>query len=480
MTSRYTLSSLLERQADLLDITPEEHKWAVDRYEHLGRWLLQRLVGRAEADVFAQGSFRLGTVVRPADGGGDFDIDLVFRRDLLKESISQAELKAAAGDLLVDYCSEHGLADPIELGRCWRLDFFDRHFHLDVIPAIPDPSSPPSIQLSDRDLRHWIRSNPIGYADWFYDRMEKTLVEQQVTALAKRLNLSVEQVPRFLVRTPLQRVVQLLKRSRDEFFAGNPEIQPPSILITTLAGLSYRGQPDVSAAILETATAMPDHIQNRDGVWWVENPAHPAENFADKWNTNPERRKAFLAWISSLKSAVETASTFANAERAADHLVPAFGALTKDAAWDLEGREHAIFKASRGEAPAPEEERIEDRYPVVLTDEVAISTEFKDPENLNRYWRRQAARQRRFGKQRSLKFEIVHTTVEKPYQEFWKVRNFGAEARRAGALRGEILDGDGTGVHYERTEYRGDHYVECYIVKHGVCVARTRAWVPIA
>jgi hypothetical protein len=41
---------------------------------------------------------------------------------------------------------------------------------------------------------------------------------------------------------------------------------------------------------------MGEHIENRHGTWWVPNPAHEEENFADKWNEYPERRKAFFAW----------------------------------------------------------------------------------------------------------------------------------------------------------------------------------------
>ena len=41
---------------------------------------------------------------------------------------------------------------------------------------------------------------------------------------------------------------------------------------------------------------MGEHIENRNGIWWVPNPAHEEENFADKWNEYPERREAFIAW----------------------------------------------------------------------------------------------------------------------------------------------------------------------------------------
>lgn len=45
-------------------------------------------------------------------------------------------------------------------------------------------------------------------------------------------------------------------------------------------------------------------IANRDGKWWVPNPAHEEENFADKWNEYPERREAFYFWYDQIATSV--------------------------------------------------------------------------------------------------------------------------------------------------------------------------------
>lgn len=60
----------------------------------------------------------------------------------------------------------------------------------------------------------------------------------------------------------------------------------------------------------------------------------------------------------------------------------------------------------------------------------------------------------------------------------WKVRNFGSAARLNNDLRGEITDSTGN-KHHESTRYQGTHYIECYVIKEGVCVARTLELVPI-
>lgn len=62
---------------------------------------------------------------------------------------------------------------------------------------------------------------------------------------------------------------------------------------------------------------------------------------------------------------------------------------------------------------------------------------------------------------------------------YWKVRNLSEEARDAGDLRGAIVKGQSRQTREEGTRYLGTHYIECYAVKGGVCVATARLFVPI-
>jgi len=66
---------------------------------------------------------------------------------------------------------------------------------------------------------------------------------------------------------------------------------------------------------------------------------------------------------------------------------------------------------------------------------------------------------------------LTRCTVPRPYQLYWKVRNTGEEAIRANEIRGQITRDKGVSSKEEPTKYRGKHYVECYAVKDGACVA---------
>jgi hypothetical protein len=52
--------------------------------------------------------------------------------------------------------------------------------------------------------------------------------------------------------------------------------------------------------VIEVVADMPNFIDIRNGKWWVENPAHKAENFADKWNSDPMRKRRFDEWMRTL------------------------------------------------------------------------------------------------------------------------------------------------------------------------------------
>lgn len=80
---------------------------------------------------------------------------------------------------------------------------------------------------------------------------------------------------------------------------------------------------------------------------------------------------------------------------------------------------------------------------------------------------------------RSLTFRVARCNVPAPYQVFWKVRNVGLLAERKNMIRGEIVRDGGRHQAVETSDFGGEHFVECYIVKDGICVARDLIEVPI-
>lgn len=73
---------------------------------------------------------------------------------------------------------------------------------------------------------------------------------------------------------------------------------------------------------------------------------------------------------------------------------------------------------------------------------------------------------------------IAKTNVPEPYQVYWKVKNQGSVAKKENKIRGQIVRTNEL-THHEETSFKGNHFVECYIIKDGECVAKRRILVEI-
>lgn len=129
------------------------------------------------------------------------------------------------------------------------------------------------------------------------------------------------------------------------------------------------------------------------------------------------------------------------------------------------------------EEKAPDEKFIENLYKVDVDQTIVLKLNCLVTQN---GFRQMFLNQIPFlKKEKSLMFSIVELNVAEPYDIFWKVRNFGEEAKRMGKLRGEILPDEGHKSVTQNTCWYGTHYIECYIIKDRVCIARKRINVPI-
>lgn len=139
----------------------------------------------------------------------------------------------------------------------------------------------------------------------------------------------------------------------------------------------------------------------------------------------------------------------------------------------------AVAKSESYGARKPTEEFIEDKFPVDIQYDLEVKydvmyqggreAEIRAMENIFPWLR--------IG--RGLEFSVVECNVPKPFGVFWKVRNVGPEAERRSQIRGEIAVDGGRMQVREKTSFAGPHFVECYVVKDGICVARDKVEVRI-
>lgn len=462
------LNQQLTILAEQLDLREEAYLLAVERYTEIGEWLdeCDRDENRRLSEIYPQGSFRIGTMIAPLQEGEDFDVDLVYQRDLKKTSVSQEELKQSVGRLLLEYAhskSEPGAVPAVrEKRRCWTLEWEHEPFHMDVLPAIRDDDTPGnSILITDKEVVRWQKSAPIDYAVWFHDQMEGAYdLLRQRYALDRGVDL--ENVDSWRIKTPLQRTVQILKRHRDIYFEENPEVKPASIIITTLTAHAYANELDLLEALRNTTGKIVGYSLQREGRWYVGNPVRPEENFADRWNDDERLGDAFRDWIWNLRQALVLPLPYTEVQ--------------------------AMFGISRisgqtRQSIVPVPEMTDDSHALLATwpragdaaYRASVKSTVHNKQNGRKLYR--LAEGLAVQKRKWIRFELL-TDVPAPYDVKWQITNTGAEAIQANQLRGDFYEGGSHQgkVRWESTLYAGTHWVQAHVVKAGSLVAQSKRY----
>lgn len=339
-----TRSALLEAIVSDLEVPDSAYQRAIARHDSLGEWLDRSgsSIAKYKPRLHPQGSFRLGTAIKPIDPNCGYDVDQVCLLTLAsKDSHTQQQVKQLVLAEVCAYAKAHNFEKPVRDGnRCATLEYADDpplRFHMDELPCVPEskaviallvdsgvPEQLAASAIAITDRRHakfalitsdWYSSNPEGFAGYFAGRMRPVAMARLRTLVERRLYASVDAVPEFEWKTPLQRVVQLLKRHRDIHFKQQPKRKPISMIITTAAAVTYAGETDLALALDRAADTMLLLAQSPGQKVW--NPVNRAEDFTERWNRHPELRlrEAFCEWAVQLRHDVNRLLSEGDAEK---------------------------------------------------------------------------------------------------------------------------------------------------------------------
>lgn len=323
------LDKRLKSLAIELDITKTQFDHLNTSYRAVGKYLEDDPDFKDYHPIVSpQGSLRLGTIIQPVNDDDDLDVDLVFRLTEKNPSWTQKNIKDKVGIRLASHNTYRSMMDK-EGRRCWTLlyrqntDNVKEQYHMDILPCVADkghteyiarmskmdyPQSEITkiaIRITDKErqdytyrtnYKDWLMSNPDGYALWFASRCK---LSTSVRLLSMEAIMPIGKYTE--EKTILQRVVQILKRHRD-IQCGSDEDKPISIIITTLAGKAYRGEGTLLEGLCNIIDNMEKFIEtDRDGRYIITNPVNNKENFADKWESHPQRQAKFFEWLRKLK-----------------------------------------------------------------------------------------------------------------------------------------------------------------------------------
>ena len=126
------ISEYLQELGKELDITQTEHDAIVKSYEAVGNWLSNETssLNYYSPKILPQGSFMLGTIVKPINPEDDIDIDLVCKLEKKPNLWTQRDLKIKVGDRLKSNSTYDKMLKEYEDGenyneggrRCWTLN----------------------------------------------------------------------------------------------------------------------------------------------------------------------------------------------------------------------------------------------------------------------------------------------------------------------------------------------------------------------
>lgn len=345
-----------ERKEDIirlvkkLDLSPSMYKDATEKYKNLGEFLSE---SDMHVDIYPQGSFATGTVVRPYKDSkdSDYDVDCICLLHMNKNNTSPEEVKNFIGDKIKSNEMYSKKLLP-EDSRCWTLEYANKNgigFNLDVVPSLPadyeliskiisagvrEDFANVAISITNKDNNkyNWCDSNPKGYAEWFkeinkpfleYNRLQR---RQMLFESNREIFNSVEEIPEYVERSSLQMVIQILKRHRDIYFTKRRKegYKPISAIITTMVGqISRSAQHNMD--VLELLEYVVNEIiiysnllrknqkefsllyesksilSKKEDRWTILNPVNPLDNLTDSWNDDSDKAKCFFEWVNQIK-----------------------------------------------------------------------------------------------------------------------------------------------------------------------------------
>jgi hypothetical protein len=281
-----------------LQLSSTAYNLAESRYKSVSAWLNDKnssLVGY-KPYIYPQGSLNLGTTTKPV-GKAEYDLDFVCEFQAIKSENCLNPLLLL--DLIEERLCENETYKKMyeRLNRCIRLSYAN-DFHLDILPACPNPSSElfgkTCVLVPDSKARDWKHSNPLGFADWFRFKAREAAV-----SFAEKSVKPLPQQQAYMDLAALQKVVQMMKRNRDIKLAKLPEKERPiSVVLTTLAARFYHGNPSPTVALLQVLEAIISAIADEPGERLIVlNPTNENEDLSERWENQPELYQTFVDWI---------------------------------------------------------------------------------------------------------------------------------------------------------------------------------------
>lgn len=399
-------------------------------------------------DVIPQGSYAHKTIIKPVRENDEFDADvLLFIEEI--EGWSACDYVEELYWVFRDHPTYKNMVG--RKTRCITVTYAT-DFHIDIVPYMERHSGK---YITNRHDDIFEKTDPEKFTEWLDERNRIT-------------------------KHHFVKVIRLLKYLRD--FKRTFAVK--SVILSALVGEQIsdtalledpKCYDDVPTTLLTLTTKLKSYVQEHALMPTILDPGETGENFGDRWDQDgwSNFRNRIIGYADKINAAYHEPDK----SRSLELWQKVFGDdFKKDTSVDE--RTLQVSPTTSVVLYDRTEEHIESlgypirinpSYKLRMIGKVAPKPGFREY-NLN-------SRGNKVEKGRYINFRLEKCTVPPPYTVFWKTLNRGDEAIARNCVRGQIHKGSNT--HSESTDFRGNHYVECYVVKDGHCVARDRQSVII-
>lgn len=406
-----------------------------------------------------QGSYGHRTIIKPLPNK-EFDADIVI-------FLNKHEDWSAS-----DYVSEiyrlfkgnSIYTDMVHYNtRCVYLDYAG-DFHIDIVPCVVQQSNVMFDEFEyfvcNRNTGEFEPTNPEAYKAWLKEK----------NAIVKNNNLI--------------KSIRLFKYLRDI----KQTFSCKSVLLTTLLGnqvidlfdVTSNDYADIATSFRTLITRLDHYLQLNATMPTIANPVQPGETFTRHWDD--AKYENFRNCIHRYKDWVDEAYEEQDRAESIEKWRRIFGdsfhseIMKSESTGATESYSSILNEASLNHIPIPSH---------------CISHPWNETGSVQSihvkvHYKRQSASQfvnhlisgSSIPKMHNLRFEVTNS-ISSGVDVYWQVTNTGEEARANNQLRGGFEKG--TSIKEESTSYKGNHFVEAFLVQHGTLVARSgKVIVPIA
>jgi hypothetical protein len=420
--------------------TLDDRTSSINNYLELGSHDLKKMF----VQTIPQGSYAHGTIIKPVADNDEFDADILLELTEdpsweAKDYVEQLYKAFRASDTYKEKVSRRS--------RCVVVNY-SGDFHIDVVPYLERHGEH---YITHRNENQFELTNPAGFNAWLeeHDR----ITGHNLVKIIRLLKYLRDYKNTFSVKSFILGML-VAERVNEVLLIGDP-----------------KHYSDVPTTLKNVLSALNEYLQANPTMPRLTDPSCPTQDFNHRWD--PDEYTNFRNKVDYYSGKVTAAYEETDKLKSLALWQEVFGTAFK-APTTTASLSHTVTKAA---ATPPSTEKwldqdygistaVDAHYTVQMVGRVRPRTGFRQydlPSQGNRVRKGQ-----------KIRFTVTRCTVPAPYTIYWKIRNFGDEAANAGQLRGDMHRDDGSGWRDESTKYRGSHYVECYVVKNGICVAKTR------